>query len=277
MHKILEWEDANEEAFFVAQNETVRINHPVVSDVVPDSWSTLFREEEHTRNSATFVAKSDTLIVALRRDNQIVNVLHARTARSGAGDPAFWGDHNPQEKPFGFFRLALRRELNVRPDTQARHGLRYALVYKDETLVPAYSKSGTTGWLLDREYIRDIRKAVPPLERGKSVEVYVRLYGRNPERFPNDGLIFPKRDFSLDGNFPETWDKTRDQRAMVVSIFKVELDLGTGEVKSILNAKGESVQSMQVYVPRGGGSHFHKEVGARLPAHALKEVRKIFA
>ena len=271
------------EILTVRAGNQLRLVHSHPEDVTTGKFNELFtRSEKGTGHKTVFIANTDALVTAARNGaGDIVNILHARTARADAGEPRFWGYHDPHEKPFGFYRFALKHKLDMPANVQARHSLEWAIVYTDETLVPAYSTMGTWGWLLREEDKAAIQQLVPPLKRGRHImnvwcwmwgQVYFNQHEWQWKRY--DGKV----DYTATDAQPDWFASASKTDRATKATFKVTLDMDTGDILGIVDGDGKEVEWMGLTFEAARGNVLYAtRVEERFSALRMKAVREAIA
>lgn len=161
--------------------------------------------EEHfeAREEGGFVAHHDIVAVAenpyRKKKTSEWHCKHLRFVRKDRKAEGAKGLRFAQPKSFPRLRAALSQE--GRPTLHAWGGFGLALVYADELVVPDYSMSGSSGWIIRRSEIADLLKRVPLSDERRAHlngEV-ARLERELEEIYSVEGLWKAVDDFAWDG------------------------------------------------------------------------------
>lgn len=121
------------------------------------------------------------------------------------------------------------------PKLEVPGGFDRALKYPDELLVPDYSMSGSSGWLLLQSEVGKYLRMLPPLkDSGQLGLIWVNFVGF--VNTPDECRIGICSEDPTEQPAPEYYDRPRGcSMSNNHKIFRVEFDLGSARVKKIVN------------------------------------------
>jgi len=230
--------------------------------MIPDGTGN-FAEVEHMNNGSTkLTAKVAMVAVVEGLHKSRRGAKHIRFVRGDRKAEGAKGLNFVQPKAWPRLRVALSHS-NV-PTVHALGGFGNAVAYRDEIAIPAYSMSGSRGWIIRRQEIGRYLNELPPLhDSGEIGVIWVDHTGwmNTPDEC---SIHVVDHDPSADEP-PSYYDRARGSwMSSNHQIFRVEYDKGSRVVKRIVNlrsneecgAVGWKVHPVVRYI----------EVGKRLPA-----------
>ncbi len=232
-----------------------------------DSVKELAEVEREPGQSALLTFKVESLVVCqdlTSNKRTCFHVRFARPARPEAGTTLL-SDWTEWSK----LRVALRH-AGI-PTVIGWGGFENVVRYPDEILVPDFTMSGSSGWIVPKADISKILKGLPPLkDSGEIKSLWVNHVGWM--NTPDECRIEVVDHDPSNEEAPEYYDRARGYgMSSNHLIFKVDYDTGSFKVRQIVClTNGEEVQTVGYETSPGPR---YLEVGKRLP-HELREIAK---
>jgi hypothetical protein len=114
-------------------------------------------------------------------------------------------------------------------------GLCNCIIYSDEILIPNFSMSGTTGWIITRKDIMNILSSLPPLkDSGNIKSIWIRFTGCSD--IPDESDIEIYDEDPTNNELLSTYFSNAHGFNVPLNekLFRVDFDLGSRKVKKII-------------------------------------------
>lgn len=179
-----------------------------------------------------FKEKTIVVVEELQDTRKGLACKHLRFTRPVREERAL-SELSNEVKPYPKLRAALNHAQV--PKLEVPGGFNRALRYSDELLVPDYSMSGSSGWLIKSSEVGKYLRMLPPLkDSGEIGQVWVNFVGY--VNTPDECSIQICAQDPTGQPAPQYYDRPRGcYMSNNHQIFLVEFDLGSGRVKRILN------------------------------------------
>ncbi len=229
----------------------------------PDNIGTFAEQDSENREKLTFTSEAIAVVEGLHASGR--GCKHMRFVRNDRKTDGAQGLGFVQIKHWPKLRVALNHAGVERAHAQG--GFENALAYRDEIVVPDYSVSGSSGWIIPKKDVGRYLDALPPLpkDNGKLLHFFVEDTGSgSPDTYRVE--VYDK------GYYPKATLTYYDRPAgyhqsySVRSLHEVIFDEGSGKVKKIVHVPtGEERKSETISYKPGIQTSQTAEVGKRLP------------